>query len=71
MKKAKKKDYLSIEINGFDLDLMLVKFLKEKLGNVQVDYLELMKNKIENKHILNADENTFTVFVEYERLKWK
>lgn len=67
MMKKENNQILSIEITGLDLEEMLEQFLREKLGNVEINYLELVKSKIKNKHILNDNDNEFYIFVEYNR----
>ena len=59
---------IKIKIESWEIDLMLESFVKDKLGqDVDVSYIEFLTEKIKNKHILNGEDNEFSLFVEYNR----
>ena len=59
---------IKIKIESWEIDLMLESFVKDKLGqDVDVSYIEFLTDKIKNKHILNGEDNEFSLFVEYNR----
>jgi len=59
---------VTLKIDGFDLQEMVEMYAKQKLGvDIDLNYSELITEKIRNKHILNDDSNEFTLFLEYSR----
>lgn len=59
---------ITIKIDGYEIDEALTALVKDKLGqDIDIRYMELIKDKIKNKHILNDDDNEFILFVEYDR----
>lgn len=59
---------ITIKISGHEIDEALTTLLKDKLGqDIDVAYMELIIDKLKNKHILNDDDNDFSLFVEYNR----
>ena len=63
----KKHENIALQINGYDIDDMIERYLKEKLGDVEIVYSEFTISKLKNKHILNDDENEYTIYVDYTR----
>jgi len=59
---------ITIKINGYEIDEALTALVKDKLGeDIDVRYMEFIIDKLKNKHILNDDDNEFSLFVEYNR----
>lgn len=59
---------VTLKIDGFDLQEMVEMYAKQKLGvDIDLNYSELITEKIRNKHILNDDSNEFILFLEYSR----
>lgn len=72
MAKKKKEEVrefhcLDIKITGDDLDDFLRDYLKEKLGDIEINLLELTDDDNMSSGILNSDVSKFNVFVEYLR----
>lgn len=59
---------VTLKIDGFDLQEMVEMYAKQKLGvDIDLNYSELITEKIRNKNILNDDSNEFILFLEYSR----
>ena len=59
---------IRIKIDGYEIDEALTALVKDKLGqDVDVTYMELIVDKLKNKHLLNDNDNEFSLFVEYNR----
>ena len=55
---------VTLKIDGFDLQEMVEMYAKQKLGvDIDLNYSELITEKIRNQHILNDDSNEFTLFL--------
>lgn len=68
-KKKNKKEYhcLDLNITGDDLHYLIVNFLKEKLGDIEINLLELTDDDNMFVGLLNSDVSKFNIFVKYLR----
>lgn len=66
--KDKKYNCCIFKLYGWQLDQMLSEYIQDKLGkDIDTMYAEFTLDKKQNKHILNAEDNEFTLFVEYKK----
>lgn len=55
-----------LKLSEYEIEKMLEAYLKEKFGDqFEPVYLELCAEKVTNKHIINGDDNTFSLYVEF------
>ncbi len=63
------KEYhcLNVNITGDDLHYIIVDFLKDKLGDIEINSLELTDDDNMFSGLLNSDVSKFNIFVKYLR----
>jgi hypothetical protein len=67
IKELLKTELISINISGYELELALESILRRKLGKIAPKCIEFSYEKLKNKHVLNDEDNNFTLYVEYTR----
>lgn len=75
MKKKKKTkqvplDYVRIEINGFDVHYLFIKYLEDKF-NISVHYLEVHQHDKNTEDLLNSENNRYELFCEFRKKEEK